>query len=596
MMIKLKNVLSEQNNKFNAKAIANKIYNAKGYVYDNEQDAINIIKLIKNTNQLEQVEQQFVKLSKGRTLSEYLISFLNNFYQNLSALKHLYSISKNNFIALNSVVYPYAAEMLYEYKLDIAKVGDSIRKKNGRRPVGLKDYGSLFKWFKPYLGETNFNKWVPIVQNPKYRNNPFNAYQPEEQFKYGETKAVSSDIILLGQTIIGVIATVATYGSAAPAAAGWIGLGTTTSMGLYDAAQEYNLGNKQTAGIMATIEMLPFVSKIPGVKQLVRTVGKSLATKLAKGVKYLTSQERFLVTQLFKNNDAIEAELKKVSKQSKILEQFNTWLNTQSDYSQQQIKTMLQNGDVTMETIVNIDKTALDKAIRMLNQTPKFKDLSAIDRYKAFVERIKGIAIHKHDPNLGSASSLSGTAGVGLSGSSKHGILTLPQIQYIARHEMDHLYRNTPEEAAEWIKAFDLSKVDTKTQRYFNTPHKQVGITTPDDPFGINPANDLRYNTYDELRARAGQLKDYISLKKGIPLSKDFKITIDDLNDAIENYIKDVGLDNNMSSFFKSIKDKNILLRNMNKYALGTAGLITIGKLSSAPNLTEQHIKLKSLI
>ncbi len=279
-----------------------------------------------------------------------------------------------------------------------------------------------------------------------------------------------------------------------------------------------------------------------------------------------------------------------------INEQFNTWLNTQSDYSQQQIKTMLQNGDVTMETIVNIDKTALDKAIRMLNQTPKFKDLSAIDRYKAFVERIKGIAIHKHDPNLGSASSLSGTAGVGLSGSSKHGILTLPQIQYIARHEMDHLYRNTPEEAAEWIKAFDLSKVDTKTQRYFNTPHKQVGITTPDDPFGINPANDLRYNTYDELRARAGQLKDYISLKKGIPLSKDFKITIDDLNDAIENYIKDVGLDNNMSSFFKSIKDKNILLRNMNKYALGTAGLITIGKLSSAPNLTEQHIKLKSLI
>ena len=313
--MKLRDILLEQSNKFDAKAVADKIYNAKGYVYDNEQEAINAVKSIKDINQLEQVEDKFIELSEGRTISEYLISFLDNFKQNFTVLNHLYSISKNNRIALESLVYPYAAELIYEYKRDIARVGSDIQKKQGQtNTVGLKDAGLLFDWFKPYLGEANFKKWVPIVQDPQYIDNPFNAYQAEEQFKYGKTKAVSSSTILVGQLIVGIIATVASGGLAAPAVVGWLALGTATGMGLYDAAQEYNLGNKQTAGIMAAIEVLPLVSKIPGVKQAVRTVGKSLATKLAAGSKYLTSQERFLANQLAKYEEAIQAELKELEK------------------------------------------------------------------------------------------------------------------------------------------------------------------------------------------------------------------------------------------------------------------------------------------
>jgi hypothetical protein len=121
-------------------------------------------------------------------------------------------------------------------------------------------------------------------------------------------------VVLVGQLIVGVIAIAASRGVATPAVIGWIGLGTATGIGLFDAAQEYNLGNKTTAGIMAIIEMLPLVSKIPVVKNAVRSVGKSLARKLASGARYFTSQERFLLQQLDINSDAIEAELKELEK------------------------------------------------------------------------------------------------------------------------------------------------------------------------------------------------------------------------------------------------------------------------------------------
>ena len=70
------------------------------------------------------------------------------------------------------------------------------------------------------------------------------------------------------------------------------------------------------------------------------------------------------------------------------------------------------------------------------------------------------------------------------------------------------------------------------------------------------------------MRARAGQLKDFISIEKGIPLSKDFKINMIDLDHALKNYLNKVGFDNSMSKFIASIKDKDHLLKLMNKYAL----------------------------
>lgn len=119
----------------------------------------------------------------------------------------------------------------------------------------------------------------------------------------------------------------------------------------------------------------------------------------------------------------------------------------------------------------------------------------------------------------------------------------------IAAHETGHYYTNSPEEGAEWLSHFDLSKLSGKIRKYFK-------------------GND-RFNNYaNEIRERAAQLKDYISQKNKIPLNKDFTITETMLDDAIKNYVKDTGLNNSMSEMLGALKNKKGLLKTMNKFAL----------------------------
>ena len=63
---------------FNAKKIADLIYNAKGYVSDDEELAKNaIVKNINNIAQYKQVSAEFQKISGKKGLGEYLRSFMN---------------------------------------------------------------------------------------------------------------------------------------------------------------------------------------------------------------------------------------------------------------------------------------------------------------------------------------------------------------------------------------------------------------------------------------------------------------------------------------------------------------------------------------
>lgn len=64
----------------------------------------------------------------------------------------------------------------------------------------------------------------------------------------------------------------------------------------------------------------------------------------------------------------------------------------------------------------------------------------------------------------------------------------------IAAHETGHYYTNSPEEGAEWLSHFDLSKLSGKIRKYFK-------------------GNDRFDNYANEIRERAAQLKDYISQK-----------------------------------------------------------------------------------
>jgi len=123
----------------------------------------------------------------------------------------------------------------------------------------------------------------------------------------------------------------------------------------------------------------------------------------------------------------------------------------------------------------------------------------------------------------------------------------------VAAHETGHYYSNSVAEGEEWLKPFNLNKLESyKTKTYLR---------------GKGRSN----NYANEIRERAAQLKDYIAQKNEIPLNQDFKITQTQLNDAIKNYVKDTGLDNTMSKMLGTLKDKKGLLKTMNKYALGAA-------------------------
>lgn len=125
----------------------------------------------------------------------------------------------------------------------------------------------------------------------------------------------------------------------------------------------------------------------------------------------------------------------------------------------------------------------------------------------------------------------------------------------VAAHEVGHYYRNTLEEGLEWDKYFDFTETSFKEKKYL----RGKGLTGNGGVKG------------DELRERAAQLKDFIAVKNNIPLDKDFVITPSQFNDALKNYVKETGLDNNMETFIKAIKNKKGLLKEMNKKALGIA-------------------------
>jgi hypothetical protein len=92
-----------------------------------------------------------------------------------------------------------------------------------------------------------------------------------------------------------------------------VGVFISASIGLADAGMYYNEGDKTSAGITAAFSMLPFVSKIPGVKKLGSKGMALLASKLGKGVKNLTEIEIGVLNAVAKEGDMVKSQLNKVS-------------------------------------------------------------------------------------------------------------------------------------------------------------------------------------------------------------------------------------------------------------------------------------------
>lgn len=96
----------------------------------------------------------------------------------------------------------------------------------------------------------------------------------------------------------------------------------SAGIGLYDAKQYYDEGDKKTAGLVAMFSIIPGVgtllSKIPGVKQLGKKGMTALATKLSKGVKITNPVEVRIINGIGKNRQLIQQELNKSAKEMSI--------------------------------------------------------------------------------------------------------------------------------------------------------------------------------------------------------------------------------------------------------------------------------------
>jgi hypothetical protein len=96
------------------------------------------------------------------------------------------------------------------------------------------------------------------------------------------------------------------------------------AFGAYHTQDEWEKGNKKTAGLIAVLSMLPFIGKIPIVKKLGEKGIALLASKLTKGGKNLSSTEIEVVRALKENESLITQDL---SSANKILGELTESLN-----------------------------------------------------------------------------------------------------------------------------------------------------------------------------------------------------------------------------------------------------------------------------
>jgi hypothetical protein len=148
------------------------------------------------------------------------------------------------------------------------------------------------------------------------------------------------------------------------------GVFISASIGLADAGMYYNEGDKTNAGIAAAFSMLPFVSKIPGVKKLGSKGMALLAGKLGKGTKNLTEIEIGVLNAVAKEGDMVKSQLNNVStKLSRLGKQLDLYRkNYVTKYGESEYKTLLWKylyGGVNEESFISTLKNVKNPNIRI---------------------------------------------------------------------------------------------------------------------------------------------------------------------------------------------------------------------------------------
>jgi hypothetical protein len=87
----------------------------------------------------------------------------------------------------------------------------------------------------------------------------------------------------------------------------------SAGIGLLDAAQYYKEGDKESASLTAVFSMIPFIGKIPGVKELGSKGMSLLSSKLSKGVKTFSPAEIKVLNAIKQNESLVKQGLENAS-------------------------------------------------------------------------------------------------------------------------------------------------------------------------------------------------------------------------------------------------------------------------------------------
>jgi hypothetical protein len=88
----------------------------------------------------------------------------------------------------------------------------------------------------------------------------------------------------------------------------------SAGIGLADAAMYYKEGDKTSAGVTAAFSMIPFIGKIPGVKEFGSKAMAALGSKVAKGIKVFSPAETKILNTIKQNETVIKQGLESASK------------------------------------------------------------------------------------------------------------------------------------------------------------------------------------------------------------------------------------------------------------------------------------------
>lgn len=259
---------------FDAKKIANLIYNAKGYVVDDEELAKNaIIKNIKNIDQYKQVNSELQKLSDKRGIGAYLGSFMN-LTDRLEIAGNLMNVlPKNQWEWTIKKIVPW--EDFKWINFGTSKNGlPLIARWPGDTPA------------TPLATNTAI-KFVTTIYNTDWKTRDAQVLS-----------VINHNALLTAQIVLAFVPVV-----------GWA---MSAGIGLGNAKLYYDEGDPKTAGIEAIFSLIPGLGLAGrlGLNKIAPKVMADLGKKVAtKQTKNLTKQEIYILSQLGKNQKALKTEL-----------------------------------------------------------------------------------------------------------------------------------------------------------------------------------------------------------------------------------------------------------------------------------------------